>query len=79
MAHYKFRQYLANKCSEYDCKLYIKTEEYTSQLCSKCLKCSSNYIKREKICTICNYSINRDYNGARNIAIKNLQYLIDNI
>lgn len=71
LSHYSFRQHLANKCAEYGCQLDVVTEEYTSQCCTKCGHLSQNYKGREKHCSHCNFEINRDVNGARNILLKN--------
>jgi len=72
LSHFKFRQYLAHKCAEYDCQLLEVTEEYTSKCCSRCGFLSDNYVKREKICPYCNLKINRDINGSKNILLKTL-------
>ena len=69
-SHYKFRQHLENKCSEYGCHLEIVTEEFTSVTCSKCGICSKKYMNRIKEC-ICKNTIHRDINGAINILHKN--------
>ena len=69
--HYEFRQFLAQKCQEYNCELVIVTEEFTSKCCGKCGFISDNYKNRIKICENCKAKINRDINGARNILIKN--------
>ena len=71
LSHYGFRQHLANKCSEYGCELIEVTEEYTSQICPLCGKADKTYEGRIKICTKCNYRMNRDISGARSILIKN--------
>jgi putative transposase len=71
LSHYKFKQHLANKCNEYGCELKIVTEEYTSQCCSQCGILSNSYIKRLKCCISCNFTIDRDLNGSRNILLKN--------
>lgn len=72
LSHYKFRQHLANKCKEYGCQLKVVSEEYTSLSCTKCGFISKNFVKRIKKCTQCNFEIDRDTNGARNILIKNI-------
>ena len=71
LSHYGFRQHLTNKCSEYGCELIKVTEEYTSQICPLCGKAEKTYEGRTKICTNCNYRMNRDISGARSILIKN--------
>jgi putative transposase len=63
---------------EYGCQLINVTEEYTSQCCGKCTKLSTTYNYREKKCIHCNYKIDRDVNGSRNILIKNINMLIKN-
>lgn len=72
LSHFSFRQHLQNKSLEYGCELKIITEEYTSLTCTNCGVISNKYNKRLKICDNCNLCIDRDYNGARNILIKNL-------
>ena len=72
LSHYKFRQQLISKGEEYGCNIFVVTEEYTSQLCTKCGKLDKTYIKRTKKCKHCKYEINRDINGSRNILLKNL-------
>lgn len=72
LSHYKFRQHLLNKGKEYGCEVIIVTEEYTSKTCTYCGEISDEYDRRTKICSICNKTINRDINGARNILLKYL-------
>lgn len=72
LSHYRFRQYLIHKANEYDCKVEIVTEEYTSQACTQCGHKSVNYDYRQKKCIHCGYEIDRDIGGSRNILIKNL-------
>jgi putative transposase len=71
LSHYKFRQHLKHKCLEYGCEMKEVTEEYTSQCCGKCGYLSKNYNNRIKKCSKCNFEIERDINGSRNIFIKN--------
>jgi putative transposase len=72
-SHYKFKLHLLNKCKEYGSELIEVTEEYTSKTCTNCGIQSNTYSKeRIKKCK-CNYEINRDINGARNIMIKNIK------
>lgn len=71
LKYYKFKQHLQTKCLEYGCKLKIVTEEYTTQCCGRCGKLSKKFNGRTKECEKCNFKINRDVNGARNILIKN--------
>ena len=71
LSHYRFRQHLTNKGSEYGCEIIEVTEEYTSQLCPNCCKIEKKYEGRIKTCSKCNYKINRDISGSRMILIKN--------
>jgi len=75
LSHYKFRQHLMDKSIEYGCRCSIVTEEYTSKTCSLCGHMSNTYKKRRKICDYCNFSIDRDINGSKNILIKNTKIL----
>lgn len=76
LAHYKFRERLISKCEEYNIKYDIVDESYTTKTCGNC-GILNNKITSEKIfkCENCNISIDRDYNGARNIIIKNKNLL----
>ena len=71
LSHYKFKQHLFYKAEEYGWMIHEVTEEYTSQCCGNCGILSNKYKNREKICDNCDYKINRDINGARNILLKN--------
>jgi IS605 OrfB family transposase len=77
LSHYTFRQHLLNKSLDYGCSVKVITEEYTSQCCGKCMKLSKSYNIREKNCIHCNYKIDRDVNGSRNILIKNYNDVIE--
>ena len=71
LSHYTFRQHLIHKANEYGCQINVVTEEYTSETCTNCGQLSDSYSNRVKTCEYCNYKINRDYGGSRNILIKN--------
>jgi putative transposase len=72
LSHYRFRMKLEQKCIEHNCQLEVKQEYYTSKTCTRC-----GYIKMNlgssKIfnCDRCKLIIERDYNGARNIMLRN--------
>ena len=73
LSHFSFRQHLANKAKEHGCLIKVVTEEFTSQTCTYCGTLSKTYDhNRMKTCSHCNYKIDRDINGARNILIKNI-------
>lgn len=73
LKHYLFQQRLKAKCLLSGCILDICTEEFTSQTCGKC-GCRSKVGKNDVFrCLSCGIYIDRDVNGARNIAIKRLK------
>ncbi len=71
-SHYTFRQHLLNKAKEYGCVCVTVTEEFTSQLCTKCGNLDKTFVGRIKKCKHCKNEIHRDVNGARNILLKNI-------
>ena len=74
-AHYKFKQFLKFKAKEYSCTVIDVNEAYTSKTCSYCGKIHNIGNKKQMICS-CGANVDRDYNGARGIYIKNIS-LID--
>lgn len=72
LSHYKFQCKLKFKCLEYQRKLIICGEEYTSKTCGRC-GILNNKLVGKKIfkCDKCELVIDRDLNGARNIYLKN--------
>jgi transposase len=72
LSHYTFRQHLLDKSKEYGCQCIIVTEDYTSCVCSTCGHISDIYEDRIKYCEFCKNTCDRDYNGAKNILIKNI-------
>lgn len=71
LSHYKFRMKLMDKAKEYKRNVLVCTEEYTSKTCGICGKINEK-LGSKKIfnCKDCKSSIDRDYNGARNILIR---------
>ena len=73
LSFYKFMDKLKCLCDLRKTNLYIVDESYTSKTCGVC-----GYIKENlggnKVykCDDCGLKIGRDYNGARNILIKNM-------
>lgn len=69
-AHYRFRQFLKFKGIEYSCKILEVSEAYTSRTCSFCGK--DHQIRSKKLlkCS-CGREVDRDFNGARGIFLKN--------
>ena len=57
---------------EYNSKVIITTEEYSSISCTNCGIINKINKNRELNCKNCNLSIDRDVNGARNIYLSTL-------
>ena len=62
--------------TKYGSKVINTTEEFTTKSCGCCGKL--NDVKGNKIykCKYCDYECDRDFNGARNIMIKNLTSIL---
>ena len=72
LAHYQFRLKLQNKCDSLNCQLIIKPEPYTSKTCTNCGNIKEDLgNSRIYSCTKCGIVLERDYNGARNIMLRN--------
>ena len=73
LSHYSFKQKLQHKCNEYNKKLIICTEEYTSKTCGRCGELNDTLGSSKTFkCPSCKLIIDRDINGSRNILIKYL-------
>ena len=74
LSHFSFKQRLLFMAKSRGCKVDICNEAYTSKTCGCCgvLNCSLGG-NRMFTCKNCNSVIDRDYNGARNIYLKNIQ------
>jgi putative transposase len=73
LSHYKFKQKILYLSKVWGSKVHLCTEYYTSQACGGCgllNKVRSNKVYR---CSGCNIVIDRDYNAARNIYMKNMK------
>lgn len=70
-SHYRFKMILKNKAEEYSCNVIEVNESYTSKTCGSCGKIN-NVGSRSILKCSCGISIDRDYNGARNIFLKNV-------
>lgn len=71
LSHDKFRSILKNKGEEYNKRVYIVDESYTSKTCGGCGIIQEIKGSRVYKCQSCKVDIGRDINGARNILIKN--------
>jgi len=71
-SHYTFKCRMKDKLDLYFNKqLITTTEEYTSKTCTRCGNIDNNLgAKKIYKCDKCNMTLDRDYNGARNIFIK---------
>ncbi len=72
-SQFSFRHKLITKAYEYKSTVILCNESYTSKTCTNCGNIK-NDLGSAKIykCTNCNLVTHRDYNGARNIMLKNL-------
>lgn len=69
----KLQQYVQYKALEVGIKTVFVPAKYTSQRCSKCGYISTSNRKGLSFtCKHCSFSLNADYNGSRNIALKAL-------
>jgi len=75
-SHYKFKTKLLYKASLVShCKVIICDESYTSKTCTSCGQLNDK-LGASKVfkCGSCGMEMDRDFNGARNILIKNLAH-----
>jgi IS605 OrfB family transposase len=71
LSHYKFNTRLIEKAEQYDAKVIIVDESYTSKTCGGCFE--KNYdLGASKFfkCNDCEFNWDRDFNGARNIMLR---------
>lgn len=75
LSHFSFKQRLLHMGQSRGCEVNICSEAYTSKTCG-CCGAQKNDLggSREYTCTTCGLEIDRDYNGARNIYLRNTQY-----
>ena len=69
---YKFKTRLETKCKQYNKKLIIVDESYTSCTCTGCFQIKKLKGEEKYECDNCELVIDRDVNGSRNILIKNI-------
>lgn len=71
-AHYRFRQTLLARARLSGCVVKLVTEEYTSKTCGRCGKIHDKLGGQKTFrCPSCGHEVDRDANGARNIALMN--------
>lgn len=75
LSFYQFKRKLKEKCEENNIELEILPEDYTTKTCTKCGNIKEN-VKNVKLykCEQCGLEIRRDFNGARNIMLKNNEF-----
>ncbi len=79
LSHYLFRQRLKAKAEEYGAEVRVVNEAWTSKTCGGCSKVhynlgSSKTFKCPQPNRLCSFEIDRDINGARNIALKHFGF-----
>jgi putative transposase len=73
LSHFKFKQRILYLSSYYGSKVHLCGEHYTTKACGGCGLL--NIIGGNKVynCRSCKFTMDRDYNGARNIYMKQIQ------
>jgi putative transposase len=73
LAHYRFQELLKYKCKRYGSTLKIVNESYTTKTCGNC-GCLNNVGSKDTFnCKECILVIDRDYNGSRNIMLREMR------
>src|SRR4029079_3692938 len=79
-SHFKFRQRLKEMAELTSCVVHEVSEHYTSMSCGECgalhRKLGGN---RQFKCPTCDFQIKRDFNGARNIFMMNVEQCVGQI
>ena len=76
--YYDLQQKIEAKAKEYDISVKKVNPQYTSQRCSKCGNIDKENRKTQANfkCTQCGFSANADFNASQNLAIKDIDKLI---
>ncbi len=71
-SHYKFQQKLVYQGKKYGCKVIIVDEHYTTKTCGNCGNLN-HFVGNSSVywCPKCRIELDRDYQAARNILLKN--------
>ena len=74
-SYYKFQQKMIYQGKKYGCQVIIVDESYTTKTCGSCGK-MNDFVGNSNVfwCPSCKIEIDRDYQAARNILIKNTRY-----
>jgi len=72
LSHFAFKERLLHMAERRCCNVVLCTEEWTSKTCGVCGEINTDLGGAKTFtCGCCSVSLDRDYNGARNIYIKN--------
>ena len=71
-SHYKFQQKMIYQGKKYGCDVKIVDEHYTTKTCGNC-GCMNHFVGNSNVfwCPYCKIELERDFQGARNILLKN--------
>jgi transposase len=73
-SHFEFRQRLRHKANEFGSLVHEVSEHYMSKLCGKCGGIDWKLGRSKTFtCPYCHFSIDRDFTGARNISLVNIE------
>ena len=77
-SYFDLQQKIKYKAAEKGIEVKLIDPRYTSQRCSKCGYIHPDNRKEQKSfkCLKCGFETNADYNAARNIATKDIEYII---
>lgn len=79
-SHYLFRQRLKSKAEEWGCQVHEVSEHYTSMNCGWCGKLNRKLGKSKHFkCPYCGFELDRDWNGARNIFLMNIEQTVGKV
>lgn len=75
-AFYQFKTKLINKAKEYNINIVEKNEPFTSKTCGNCGNIKYDLGTAEIYnCKKCDLKMDRDINGARNILLRNIEFI----
>lgn len=70
LSHGKFRERMIYYAKTKQRNLYIVSEHYTTKTCGHCGHLQDVGGSKTYACEACHTTIDRDYNGARNVALR---------
>jgi putative transposase len=78
--HFRLRQFMKQKAETVGCNVHEVSEHYMSKACGSC-GCLNRNLGGSKICKCkhCGFTIPRDFNGARNIYIMNIENCVGDV